>query len=70
MTLALFLTAVSDLDDRVEGLEASADDYLPKPFTISELEARVAALGRRGTTVPQPEVPTVTAGNIDLYFLM
>jgi two-component system OmpR family response regulator len=69
MTLALFLTALSDLDDRVEGLEAGADDYLPKPFAISELEARVAALGRRGTAAPQPEVTTITAGDIDLCFL-
>jgi len=46
-TPALFLTAMDNVDDRVEGLEAGADDYLVKPFAASELLARVAALGRR-----------------------
>ena len=43
----LFLTAISGIDDRVEGLDAGGDDYLVKPFAFSELLARVAALGRR-----------------------
>jgi two-component system, OmpR family, response regulator len=46
-TPILFLTAVSGVDDRVEGLEAGGDDYLVKPFAFSELLARVNALGRR-----------------------
>jgi len=46
-TPVLFLTALGDVEDRVEGLEAGADDYLSKPFAFTELEARVAALGRR-----------------------
>ena len=46
-TPVLFLTAMGDVDDRVEGLEAGGDDYLTKPFAFSELRARVAALGRR-----------------------
>lgn len=46
-TPALFLTAMNGVDDRVEGLEAGADDYLAKPFAASELLARVGALGRR-----------------------
>lgn len=45
---ALMLTALSEVEDRVEGLEAGADDYLTKPFAQSELLARVMALGRRG----------------------
>ncbi len=43
----LFLTAMGDVDDRVEGLLAGGDDYLVKPFHFSELMARVTALGRR-----------------------
>ena len=46
-TPAIFLTAMDNVDDRVEGLETGADDYLVKPFAGSELLARVAALGRR-----------------------
>ena len=46
-TPVLFLTAVGGVDDRVEGLDAGADDYLVKPFAFSELAARIAALCRR-----------------------
>ena len=41
------LTAKSEIEDRVAGLEAGADDYLPKPFATNELIARIKALGRR-----------------------
>ncbi|HSV48103.1 MAG TPA: response regulator, partial [Ramlibacter sp.] len=43
----LVLTASGDTHDRVQGLNAGADDYLPKPFDLSELEARLRALHRR-----------------------
>ncbi|MBQ3913342.1 MAG: response regulator transcription factor [Lachnospiraceae bacterium] len=46
-TPVLMLTAKGELEDRVAGLEAGADDYLPKPFATAELIARVKALGRR-----------------------
>jgi DNA-binding response OmpR family regulator len=46
----LILTAAGDLEQRVEGLNQGADDYLPKPFSWSELEARIRALSRRHVT--------------------
>ncbi|MGD9954286.1 MAG: response regulator, partial [Burkholderiales bacterium] len=48
MMPVLFLTARSQVDDRVKGLELGADDYLLKPFAFSELLARVRTLLRRG----------------------
>lgn len=47
-TPVLLLTARGEVNDRVEGLNAGADDYLPKPFALQELLARVRALVRRG----------------------
>jgi len=51
----LMLTAAGTVDDRVEGLNLGADDYLGKPFAFSELVARVRALGRRSRE-PTPPV--------------
>lgn len=47
VTPFLLLTAKAEIDDRVAGLEAGADDYLPKPFAMKELLARLQALSRR-----------------------
>lgn len=60
---ALFLTARAGLGDRVEGLDAGADDYLSKPFASTELLARVRAMLRRGTSY-LPEL--LTLGNLTL----
>jgi DNA-binding response OmpR family regulator len=52
----LMLTAAGNLDDRVRGLEIGADDYLPKPFAMAELVARIGALARRPNSVTPPVI--------------
>lgn len=52
----LVLTARDAVDDRVRGLDLGADDYMPKPFALPELAARVRALGRRGRTQAGPKI--------------
>jgi DNA-binding response OmpR family regulator len=57
----LMLTAAGNLDDRVRGLEIGADDYLPKPFAMAELVARIQALARRPNSVT---LPVITVGDL------
>jgi DNA-binding response OmpR family regulator len=57
----LMLTAAAGVDDRVEGLDLGADDYLGKPFAFTELVARIRALGRRSD---QPTPPVLTRGDL------
>ncbi len=52
----LILTAKADLDDRVQGLNLGADDYLAKPFQLAELEARIKALIRRAHGSANPHI--------------
>lgn len=56
----LFLSALTDRDDRLEGLRLGADDYLPKPFSIDELILKIHVFLRRTTVVPGPAVPIGT----------
>ena len=53
-TPVLVLTALDAIEDRVKALDLGADDYLPKPFAIAELVARLRALVRRATGNPSP----------------
>lgn len=62
----IFLTSISGVDDRVEGLEAGGDDYLVKPFAFSELLARINALGRRPPSQEQQTVLRVADLELDL----
>ncbi|MXN52778.1 response regulator [Shinella sp. AETb1-6] len=62
----LFLTSMSDVGDRVEGLMSGADDYLTKPFHFSELLARIAVLARRPATPVETLVLAVHDLELDL----
>jgi two-component system OmpR family response regulator len=61
-TPVLFLTAMANVGDRIEGLKAGADDYLVKPFAFGELSARVEALARRPPALAEETV--LTAGDL------
>ncbi|MFZ2099905.1 MAG: response regulator transcription factor [Oricola sp.] len=58
----LMLTARSETDHRIEGLEAGADDYLPKPFDPRELLLRVANIVKRGAGASQPKIEQIVFG--------
>jgi DNA-binding response OmpR family regulator len=58
----LMLTAAAEVDDRVDGLELGADDYLGKPFVFTELVARLRALARRSPSTP----PVIRHGDLAL----
>ncbi|NRA99189.1 MAG: response regulator transcription factor [Rhodobacteraceae bacterium] len=62
---AIFLTALGEVDDRVEGLRAGSDDYLVKPFAFAELLARLEVISRRNAPQAEP-TSELTAGDITL----
>lgn len=61
-TPVLILTARGTVGDRIMGLNLGADDYLPKPFDLDELEARLRALGRRSSASTESDSGTQMAG--------
>src|SRR6202046_2688174 len=67
-TPVIYLTTMSGIDDRVQGLEAGGDDYLVKPFAFAELLARVRVLSRRPRSSPEPATH-LTLGSIELDLL-
>ena len=66
LTPVLILSALGEVDDRVRGLKAGSDDYLAKPFALTELLARVEALTRRAREAP---VTRLQAGDLELDLL-
>ncbi|MEI6160961.1 MAG: response regulator transcription factor [Roseococcus sp.] len=67
-TPVLVLTALGEVEKRVEGLEAGADDYLAKPFAFAELRARIRALARRPAG-PPAEQSTLSLGDLRMDLL-
>jgi two-component system, OmpR family, response regulator len=63
----LIVTALGDVDDRVEGLRKGGDDYLSKPFSLQELTARVEALGRRHGRGQSPD--RIAVAGLEMDFL-
>jgi two-component system OmpR family response regulator len=66
MIPVLILSALGQVDDRVKGLRAGGDDYLPKPYAFSELLARVEVLARRRTTNSAGEPTGYRVGDLEL----
>ena len=62
----IMLTNKSEVVDRVVGLEVGADDYLPKPFDLRELLARIRAVLRRTTAEPSSEAAETTVGSVEV----
>ncbi len=68
-TPVLIVTAMGEVEARVDGLDAGADDYLAKPFAFSELRARLDAMTRRGTETSAGEPATLKIGDLELNLL-
>ncbi|WP_375462610.1 response regulator transcription factor [uncultured Methylobacterium sp.] len=65
-TPVLILSALGQVDDRVKGLRAGGDDYLPKPYAFSELLARAEVLARRRTAPEAAEATAYRVGDLEL----
>lgn len=68
-TPVLILSALGEVDDRVDGLRAGGDDYLVKPFASAELLARLEALQRRGRPEPQGEATRLAVADLEMNLL-
>ena len=66
LTPVIIVSAKGSVDERIKGLQAGGDDYLSKPFALSELVARVQALIRRGSRVAEPSSLKVADLSVDL----
>jgi two-component system OmpR family response regulator len=63
VTPVIILTALDQVSDRIDGLNAGADDYLVKPFDLAELSARIGSVARRYTGNPNP---IITHGTLEI----
>lgn len=68
-TPVLILSALGDVDDRVEGLRGGGDDYLTKPFSYTELLARLEALVRRGASTGSEKITHLSVADLDMDLL-
>jgi len=68
-TPVLILSALGDVDDRVEGLRGGGDDYLTKPFSFTELLARLEALVRRGSSSGSEQVTHLSVADLEMDLL-
>ena len=65
----IVVSALGQTEERVRCLKAGADDYLPKPFLMEELEARIEAVMRRSNSTAQEQAHTLTLGNLRIDLL-
>jgi len=65
-TPVIFLSAKREVDDRIRGLQAGGDDYLCKPFSFSELHARINALLRRVNDITEPATSLIQIGELTM----
>ena len=68
-TPVLMVTAMGEVEQRVDGLDAGADDYLAKPFAFSELRARLDAMTRRAATTHEGEPAVLRVADVELNLL-
>lgn len=67
MTPVILLTAMSEIEDKINGLDSGADDYLTKPISMGELLARIRAAARRGSQTAETQTPVIiTFSNVSL----
>ncbi len=65
-TPVIFLSALNELENRLEGFEAGGDDYLAKPFSLEELVSRVNAISKRGSQLKTVNIDKIQSGDIEI----